>query len=101
MATGQFVAFIAYCLQVTLRQRLKALAPGLTVRQVLEKFGAIQMVDVYLPTQDGRELLLPRHTQPSKDQILLLSRLNLNLPAQPRPRLLDDRPNLGKLQLHV
>jgi hypothetical protein len=96
-----FVAFLAYCLQVTLQQRLKALAPGLTVREVLEKFESIQMVDVHLPTTDGRELLLRRHTHPDKDQLLLLSRLDLALPPQPRPQLLDRRPEMGKLRMHV
>jgi hypothetical protein len=70
-----FVAFLSYCLQVTLQQRLKTLAPGLTVRSVLEKFASIQLVDVHLPTTDGRELRLPRYTEPSRDHLLLLSRL--------------------------
>ena len=96
-----FVAFLAYCLQVTLQQRLKALAPGLTVRSVLEKFESIQMLDVYLPTTDGKELLLRRYTQPDKDQLLLLSRLDLHLPPQPRPQLLDKKPEMGKLHMHV
>lgn len=96
-----FVAFLAYCLQATLQQRLKALAPGLTVRSVLEKFEGIQMLDVYLPTTDGKELLLRRYTQPDKDQLLLLSRLDLSLPTQPRPQLLDKKPEMGKLQMHL
>jgi hypothetical protein len=96
-----FVAFLAYALQMTLKQRLKALAPGLTVRSVLEKFVSIQMIDVYLPTTDRKELLLRRYTQPDKDQLLLLSRLNLHLPEQPKPRLLDRNPDMGKLRLHV
>jgi hypothetical protein len=96
-----FVAFLAYALQVTLKQRLEALAPGLTVRSVLEKFVSIQMIDVYLPTTDGKELLLRRYTQPDKDQLLLLSSLNLNLPDQPKPQLLDRRPDMGKLRMHV
>jgi hypothetical protein len=82
-----FVAFVAYCLAVTLKQRLRALAPGLTPRAVLEKFSAIQMVDVHLPTSDGRHLVLPRHTQPDRDQRLLLQRLKLTLPPQPPPRI--------------
>ena len=96
-----FVAFLSYCLQVTLQQRLKILAPGLTVRSVLEKFASIQLVDVHLPTTDGRELRLPRYTEPSKDHLLLLSRLNLKLPPQPRPELLDKKPKMGKLEMHV
>ena len=83
-----FVAFVAYCLQVTLKQRLRALAPGLTPRAVLEKFSALQMVDVHLPTTDGRYLILPRYTQPEKDLQLLLNRLKLELPQQPPPKIM-------------
>ena len=82
-----FVAFVAYCLQVTLKQRLRALAPGLTPRAVLEKFATIQMVDVYLPTTDGRYLVLPRYTQPNKDHKLLLQQMKLELPDQPPPTI--------------
>lgn len=82
-----FIAFVAYCLQVTLKQRTRALAPGLTPRAALEKFAALQMVDVHLPTTDGRHLVLPRYTQPEKDLQLLLKRLKLELPAQPPPRI--------------
>jgi transposase len=82
-----FVAFVAYCLQVTLKQRARTLAPGLTPRAVLEKFAAVQMVDVQLPTTDGRHLILPRYTQPEKDLQLLLTQLKLTLPEQPPPRI--------------
>jgi hypothetical protein len=82
-----FVAFVAYCLFVTLKQRLRPLAPGLTPRAVLEKLCAMQMVDVHLPTTDGRHLILPRYTQPDRDQLLLLQRLKLTLPPQPPPRI--------------
>jgi hypothetical protein len=82
-----FVAFLAYCLQVTLKARLRPLAPGLTPRAVLEKFAAIQMVDVHLPTTDGRTLILSRHTEPEPEQQLLLDRLRLQLPPQPPPRI--------------
>jgi len=82
-----FVAFLAYCLMVTLKQRLKALAPGLTPRAVIEKLAAIQMIDVELPTTDGRTILLSRHTEPESDHMLLLQRLKLELPAQPPPKI--------------
>ena len=82
-----FVAFMAYCLQVTLKHRLRALAPGLTPRSVLEKMAALQMVDVHLPTTDGRCLILSRYTQPETDQQLLLSQLKLELPPQPPPKI--------------
>lgn len=82
-----FVAFLAYCLQVTLKARLRPLAPGLTPRSALEKFAAIQMVDVHLPTTDGRTLVLSRYTEPEPEQQLLLDRLRLRLPEQPPPRI--------------
>jgi hypothetical protein len=82
-----FVAFMAYCFQVTLKHRLRALAPGLTPRAVLEKFAAMQMVDVHLPTTDGRYLILPRYTQPDKDQSLLLSQMKMKLPKQSPPTI--------------
>jgi transposase len=82
-----FVSFLAYCLYVTLGQRLRVLAPGLTPRAVLEKMSAIQMVDVRVPTTDGRLLILPRYTQPEKDHQMLLHELHLHLPAQPPPRI--------------
>jgi IS4 transposase len=86
-----FVAFVAYCLQVTLKQRTRTLAPGLTPRTVLEKFAAVQMVDVHLPTTDGRHLILSRYTQPEKDLQLLLTQLKLTLPEQPPPRISSAR----------
>jgi hypothetical protein len=82
-----FVAFLAYCLQVTLQRRLHALAPGLTARSALEKFAAVQMIDVHLPTTDGRELLLTRYTQPEPELQLLIQQLKLQLPPQPPPRI--------------
>ena len=82
-----FVAFVSYCLQVTLKYRARSLAPGLTPRAILEKFEDMQMVDVHLPTTDGRELILSRYTQPEKDLKLLLQRLQLDLPAQPPPQI--------------
>jgi transposase len=82
-----FIAFLAYCLHVTLGRRLHALAPGLTARSVLEKFAAVQLIDVHLPTPDGRELQLTRYTQPEPELQLLLERLRLELPAQPPPKI--------------
>jgi hypothetical protein len=82
-----FVAFLAYALHATLRRRLRDLAPGLTSRAVLEKLRAVQMVDVHLPTTDGREIVLSRSTAPERDVTLLLRQLRLELPAQPTPRL--------------
>jgi transposase len=82
-----FVAFLAYCLHVHLRARLRPLAPGLTPRSVLEKFAAIQMLDVHFPTTDGRELIFSRYTQPERDHKMLLAQLGWELPPQPPPRI--------------
>ena len=87
-----FIAFLAYCLHVTLARRLHALAPGLTPRSVLEKFAAVQMVDVHLPTTDGRELVLTRYTEPEPELNLLLNKLKLDLPAQPPPKITASAP---------
>lgn len=81
------VAFLAYCLLVTLKNRLRALAPGLTPRAVLETLAPMQMLDVTFPTTDGRLLVMPRYTQPTPEQKLLLHQLQLRLPAQPPPRI--------------
>ncbi len=82
-----FVAFIAYCIQVTLKHRLRLKAPGLTARQALDKFSTLQMLDVHFPTTDGRELIFTRYTEPEPDQQLLLAQLDWILPQQPPPRI--------------
>ena len=82
-----FIAFLTYCLHVTLRRRLRDLAPGLTPRAVLEKFGGMQMIDVHLPTTDDRTIILSRYTQPEADLQLLLKQLKLELPEQPPPKI--------------
>ena len=81
-----FVSFIAYCLHVTLKNLARPHAPGLTPRAILETFATLQMVDVHLPTTDGRHLVLPRHTRPNREHDLLLHQLQLQLPTQPAPR---------------
>jgi transposase len=81
------IAFLAYCLHVTLKNRLRIHAPGLTPAAVLEKLATIQMVEVWIPMVDGRWLVLPRHTQPEKDVQALLRHLHLSLPSQPPPRI--------------
>jgi len=82
-----FIAFLAYCMLITLGRRLRDLAPGLTPRSVLEKLRAMQMIDVHLPTTDGREVILTRYTQPEPDQRLLLNSLKLQLPEQPPSKI--------------
>ena len=81
------IAFLAYCLQVTLKNRLMIHAPGLTAPAVLEKLATIQMVEVWIPTLDGRWLILPRHTQLEKDVQALLDQIHIHLPPPPPPRI--------------
>jgi transposase len=81
------ISFLAYCLHITLTERLRALAPGLTARSALEKFASMQMIDVHVPTTDGREIVMSRTTQPAPELQLLLDKLKLQLPAQPPPRI--------------
>jgi hypothetical protein len=81
------ISFLAYCLHITLTERLRALAPGLTTRSALEKFAAMQMIDVHVPTTDGRELVMRRTTHPEPELQLLLGKLKLHLPEQPPPKI--------------
>ncbi len=92
-----FVSFLAYCLWVTLKQRLSALASGLTPRSALEQLAGVRMLDVEMPTTDGRRLVMSRYTQPEAGVRLLLQQLKLALPEQPPPRLRAER----KLDLPV
>lgn len=90
-----FVAFLAYCLSTTLRQQLRGLAGGLMPRTILEKLSGLTMLDVSVPTVDGRELVLARRTEPEPDVLLLLERLALTLPNQPPPRIRADTARSG------
>lgn len=47
----------------------------------------MQRVDVHVPITDGRELILSRCTEPERELALPLERLELTLPAQPKPRI--------------
>jgi hypothetical protein len=89
-----FLSFSAYCLQVTLKARLRKCASGLTPRVALEKFASIQGIDVHLPTTDGREIVMSRYTQPEKDLCLLLDQMNLMLPEQAPPKICRLESNL-------
>lgn len=96
-----FVAFLSYCLQVTLKNQIAAHAPGLTPRAVLDKLAGIQMLDVWLPTTDGRSLVMPRHTEPDHEQALLLHKLDLQLPPQPPPRIRAKAPSVAPAPLKM
>lgn len=81
------IAFLAYCLQVTRKNRLMIHAPGLTPAAVFEKLATIQMVEVWIPMLDGGWIVLPRHTQPEQDVQAMLDHIRITLPAQPPPRI--------------
>jgi hypothetical protein len=66
------------------------------MRSVLDKMAAIQMVDVHLPTTDGRTVILSRYTEPEPDQALLLQQLKVSLPGQPPPRISSDDVPIAK-----
>ncbi|MGI6301932.1 MAG: IS1634 family transposase [Verrucomicrobiota bacterium] len=87
-----FISFLAYCLHVTLKQRARSLAPGLTPRSIIEQMKTIQMIDVHIPTVDGRELKMSRYTKPDKTQQILLAKLKLQLPPQPPPEITAPTP---------
>lgn len=88
-----FVAFLSYCLQATLRQKLRGSALGLTSQAVLETLSRIQMIDVSFPTQDGRLLKMQRYTEPQPEHELILEKLNLKLPPQSPPKIYSDELN--------
>jgi hypothetical protein len=72
-----FIAFVAYCQHATSTRQLRPRASGLTARSVLDKFAAVQMIDVHIPTTDGREVVLTRYTEPERDLKFLLERLHI------------------------
>ncbi len=72
--------------------QLRDLAPGLTPRSVLEKFSTVQVIDVHLPTTDGRKVIMSRYTQPEPEVQMLLKQLRLSLPNPPPPRVTAGGP---------
>ena len=74
-------------MHVTLRHLARTYSSGLTPRSILEQLKVIQMIDVHVPTTDGRELRMSRYTKPDKTQQLLLERLKFKLPPQPQPEI--------------
>ena len=54
---------------------------------MLDKFATVQMIDVYVPTTDGREPSLTRYTQSEPELKLLLDKLKLSLPAKAPPKI--------------
>ena len=94
-----FTAFMALCLLQTLRAIAREHAPGLTPRQIVEKFRTVKMVDVVMPTTDGRIVTLSRYVDPKKDVAILLDRLGLTLPAQPPPKISGNLADTAKTKV--
>lgn len=86
-----FIAFMSYCLQITLRQKLRHSASGLTSRAALEILAKIKMLDVYIPTADHRTIHLQRYTQPEMEHKILLDKLNMTLPKQAPPKIYSNQ----------
>lgn len=82
-----FLSFLAYCLHATLRNLARRHAAGLSPRAIIEKLSTMQMIDVHLPTTDGKHIVLHRYTQPEPEVALLLARLQLTLPGQSPPKV--------------
>jgi transposase len=93
-----FVAFMGYCLLSTLGKYLEPIASGLSPKAVLQQLASIQMLEVYLPTSDGRWLIMPRYTEPEAEQRMLLEKLKLSLPPQPPPRIGSGKLLMPELQ---
>jgi len=72
---------------ITLRQKLRYHASGLTARDVLDKLSAIVMIDVRIPTTDGRMLEMRQYSQPELEHRIILDKLKVKLPKQPPPKL--------------
>lgn len=72
---------------MSLKAQLRTLVHGITPSEVLAKFKTMQMVDVHLPTTDGRELVLSRYTQPEADHRMLLELLHLKLSEKSPPKI--------------
>lgn len=89
------VAFLGYCLLAHLRMKLRYHAPGPTPREAIKTLAAIRMIDVCIPTKDGRELIMSRHTEPEAAQRMVLEKLGTTLPPQPPPRI----RNGGQVQM--
>jgi len=88
-----FVAVMGYCLMVTLRHKLRGCADGLTAQDVLDKLGSIMMIDVRIPTADGRMLEMRRYSQPELEHQIILDKLKMNLPKQPPPKIYSRQLN--------
>jgi len=86
-----FVAFLSYCLQTTLRHKLRRSASGLTAQAVLETLSRIQMLDVSFETQDNGILQMQRYTEPQLEHKLILSHLRMELPPQKPPKIYSNR----------
>ena len=88
-----FVAVMGYCLMVTLRQKLRGCADGLTAQDVLDKLGSIMMMDVRIPTADGRMLEMRRYSQPEQEHQIIVDKLRMTLPKQPPPKIYSRQLN--------
>ena len=63
-----FTPFMTLCLLQTLRASAREHAPGLTPHQIIDKFRTVKVVDVVMPTPDGR-IVSPCRAMSSRSRI--------------------------------
>jgi len=74
------VCFLAYVLWKTLSQLCKSAGLGDEPRKVLDEIGAIETVDVILPTRCGQQIRKRCVGKPTEHQAILLYKLGMKLP---------------------
>ena len=77
------VEFLGYRLWVSLKQKLKTVAPGLTSWRLPDQFSRIVQVEVWFKLRGGGAICLPRITQTEPAQAILLDQLGWSMPEQP------------------
>lgn len=80
------VCFLGYVLWKTLGQLCRQAGLGDEPRRVLDELAEIRLVDVVLPTRDGRLIRERCVSHPTDHQQILLDHLKLRLPARPKYR---------------
>jgi len=76
------VCFLAYVLWKTLGKMCHEAGLGDEPRRLFDELGKIRLVDVILPTRNGKEIKRRCVTRPTQHQAILLQRLGMVLPSR-------------------
>ena len=76
------VCFLAYVLWKTLGKMCHEAGLGDEPRRLFDELGKIRLVDVILPTRNGKEIKRRCVTRPTQHQAILLQRLGMVLPLR-------------------